>query len=140
MMNVKPLIMLPLFLIMSNCKTKTATAQAENQTGNTISIELGKTKTIPGSKLSLQFKEVVEESRCPVDVTCVWEGIAIVDIAATSGSEKADLQIATRDFEQKNVKKSASFAGYRVTLVELKPQPGAKEEPVTAIFKYEKEK
>ena len=94
---------------------------------------------IPNSKVSIQFKEVVEESRCPLDVTCVWEGIAIINIDAVSNNQATNFQVGTRDFLPKNVTKSFSFSGYKFTLVELKPQPGGKEEPTTVSFKYEKE-
>lgn len=138
-MNIKTIFCLPLFFLMSNCKTQTAKTETSAVTNNMITIGLEKQVKIPNSKVSLQFKEVVEESRCPVDVTCVWEGIAIVNIEAISGNEKTTFQVANRDFLQKNVMKSFSFSGYKFTLVELRPQPGGKEEPTTVSFKYEKE-
>ncbi|MBV6878611.1 hypothetical protein NG800_001860 [Epilithonimonas ginsengisoli] len=140
MMNIKTIFCIPLLLLMSNCKTQTSSkTETSTVTNNIVTIGLDKQVKIPNSKVSLQFKEVVEESRCPVDVTCVWEGIAIVNVEATSGSEKMDFKVATRDFLPKNVTKTFSFSGYKFTLTELKPQPGAKEEPATVSFKFEKE-
>lgn len=140
MMNIKTIFCIPLLLLMSNCKTQTSSkTETSTVTNNIVTIGLDKQVKIPNSKVSLQFKEVVEESRCPVDVTCVWEGIAIVNVEATSGSEKMDFKVATRDFLPKNVTKTFSFSGYKFTLVELKPQPGSKEEPATVSFKFEKE-
>jgi hypothetical protein len=139
MMNIKTLFCLPLLLLMSNCKTQTSKAETSVVTNNTITIGLGKQVKIPNSKVSLQLQEVVDDSRCPVDVTCVWEGIAIVNIEGISGTQKTDFQVGTRDFLPKNVTKSFSFSGYRFTLTDLKPYPGGKEEPTTVSFKYEKE-
>lgn len=140
MMNIKTIFCIPLLLLMSNCKTQTSSkTETSIVNNNTVTIGLDKQVKIPNSKVSLQFKEVVEESRCPVDVTCVWEGIAIVNVEAISGSEKMDFKVATRDFLPKNVTKSFSFSGYKFTLTELKPQPGGKEEPTTVSFKYKKE-
>jgi len=124
---------------MSNCKTQTAKTETTAVTNNTVTIGLEKQAKIPNSKVTIQFKEVVEESRCPIDVTCVWEGIAIINVDAVSGNQKQNFQVATRDFLQKNLTNSFNFSGYRFTLVELKPQPGGKEEPTTVTFKYEKE-
>lgn len=139
-MNIKTIFCIPLLLLMSNCKTQTSSkTETSTVTNNTVTIGLDKQVKIPNSKVSLQLKEVVEESRCPVDVTCVWEGLAIVEIEATSGTQKSDFRVATKDFEQKNVKNSFSFSGYKFILAELKPQPGGKEEPTTVSFKYEKE-
>jgi len=138
-MNIKTIFCIPLLLLMSNCKTQTAKTETTAVTNNTVTIGLEKQAKIPNSKVTIQFKEVVEESRCPIDVTCVWEGIAIINVDAVSGNQKQNFQVATRDFLQKNLTNSFNFSGYRFTLVELKPQPGGKEEPTTVTFKYEKE-
>ena len=138
-MNIKTIFCIPLFFLMSNCKTQTSQTETPTVTNNTITIGLEKQVKIPNSKVSLQFKEVVEESRCPLDVTCVWEGIAIINIDAVSNNQATNFQVGTRDFLPKNVTKSFSFSGYKFTLIELKPQPGGKEEPTTVSFKYEKE-
>ncbi len=138
-MNIKLLICAPLLLIMSNCKTQTSKAETSVVTNNTLTIGLEKQVKIPNSKVSLQFKEVTEDSRCPVDVTCIWEGIATVNIEGISGTQKTNFQVGTRDFLPKNVSKSFNFSGYRFTLTDLKPYPGGKEESASVTFKYEKE-
>ena len=137
-MNFKSLLFAPILLLMSNCTTQSQTQASEN--GNkTITIGINKTAKIPNSKISLEFKNILEDSRCPVDVTCVWEGIAIADIKANSGQKTADFQVATRDFQPKSASKSFSFSGYRFTLTDLKPYPGGKETSESVTFKYEKE-
>ena len=138
-MNIKLLFCAPLLLLMSNCKTQTSQAEATDPTNNTVTIGLEKQVKIPNSKVSIQFKDILEDSRCPVDVTCVWEGVATVDIEAVSGTQKASFQVGTRDFLPKNITKSFSFSGYKFTLTELKSQPGAKSEAASVSFKYEKE-
>jgi len=138
-MNIKLLICAPLLLLMSNCKTQTSKSETSVVTNNTITVGLEKQAKIPNSKINLQFREITEDSRCPVDVTCVWEGIAIVNIEAHSGTEKTNFQVGTRDFLPKNVSKSFSFSGYRFTLTDLKPYPGGKQESESVTFKYEKE-
>jgi hypothetical protein len=40
-------------------------------------------------------------------VTCVWEGIAIVNLKANNGSETKNIQLATKDFEPKKTLKKA---------------------------------
>lgn len=138
-MNIKIFFCIPLLLLMSNCKTQTSITEASTVADNTVTIGLEKQVKIPNSNVSLQFKEVMEDSRCPVNVTCVWEGVATVNMAGISGTQKTNFQVGTRDFLPKNVTNSFTFSGYKFTLTELKPQPGAKEEPVTVSFKYEKE-
>lgn len=137
-MNLKSLLFAPILLLMSNCTTQSQ-AQTSESGNNTITIGINKTAKIPNSKINLEFKNIVEDSRCPVDVTCVWEGIAIVDVNINSGKETEDFQVATRDFQPKNATKSFSFSGYKFTLTDLKPYPGGKEESESVTFKYEKE-
>ncbi|MFH1764671.1 MAG: hypothetical protein ABIF09_10810 [Gemmatimonadota bacterium] len=40
---------------------------------------------LEGSVLRFSFGEVLEDSRCPVDVTCVWAGNAKVVIGIAAG-------------------------------------------------------
>lgn|GEM_PF-582953 len=139
MMNIKLLFCLPLLLLMSSCKTQTSQTETTTVTNNTIIIGINKTAKIPNSKISLEFKNISEDSRCPVDANCVWEGIAIVSIEGISGNNQTNFQVGTRNFIPKNVTKSFSFSGYTFILVDLKPQPGGKEKNESVTFKYEKE-
>ena len=138
MMNLKSLLFAPVILLMSNCTTQSQ-AQTSESGNNTITIGINKTAKIPNSKINLEFKNIVEDSRCPVDVTCVWEGIAIVNLKANNGSETKNIQLATKDFEPKNTKKSTDFDGYKISLIDVKPYPGGKQEPKSITLKYEKE-
>ncbi|MFC0345955.1 MULTISPECIES: hypothetical protein [Epilithonimonas] len=138
MMNLKSLLFAPVILLMSNCTTQSQ-AQTSESGNNTITIGINKTAKIPNSKINLEFKNIVEDSRCPIDATCVWEGIAIVYVNVNSGKQTEDFQVATRDFQPKSANKSFSFSGYRFTLTDLKPYPGGKEESESVTFKYEKE-
>ncbi|WP_027382285.1 hypothetical protein [Epilithonimonas caeni] len=138
MMNFKPLLFAPLLLLMSNCKTQSQTQTSENG-NNTITIGINRSVKIPNSKISLEFLNIAEDSRCPVNVTCVWEGIAKVNVEGTDGNQKTNFQVGTRDFLPQNVSKSFSFSGYRFTLTDLKPYPGGKEESESVTLKYEKE-
>lgn len=128
---------MPLLLLMSNCKTKSQT-HTQNSDIKTISIGINKKITIPNSKISLEFKEIIEDSRCPVDVTCVWEGIAIVSIDAINGNERTNFQISNQNFEDRNIARSATVSGYKFTWIQLKPQPGEKEQSPVLTLQYEK--
>ena len=134
-MNFKLLIFAPVLLLMSNCKTQSQTQTSDD---NTITIGINEKTTIPNSKISLEFKEIVEDSRCPVDVTCVWEGIAIVNMDATNGNQKTNFQISNQNLEDKNITRSISVSGYKITWQQLKPQPGGKEETPFVTLQYKK--
>lgn len=42
--------------------------------GQEFSLRIGESKGIKGEDLQIKFLEVTEDSRCPKDVVCVWEG------------------------------------------------------------------
>ena len=136
---MKLLYVAPFLLLMTNCKTQTSKPETSIVSNNTIKIDLEKQVKIPNSKITLKFKEVTEDSRCPVDVTCVWEGIATVNIEANSENQAKSFLVGTRDFLAKNISKSFSFSGYRFIVTELIPQPGGKPQPTSVTLKYEKE-
>jgi hypothetical protein len=74
---------------------------------------------LTGTNLELTFVAVVEDSRCPTDVVCVWEGNAVVEVAleVSDGAESVvqlNSTLEPRSFER---------AGVRVTFVELQPHP-----------------
>lgn len=136
-MNFKTFLIAPAILLMANCKTQT---QSEPQKSDgTITVAVNKKVTIPDSKISIEFQQISEDSRCPANVTCVWEGIAIVNLKMSNGKENKDIQFATRNFEPKNAVKSLNYDGYNITLQDVKPYPGGKQEAQSITLKYEKE-
>ena len=42
--------------------------------GQEFSLQIGQSASIRGENLQIRFLEVTEDSRCPKDVICVWEG------------------------------------------------------------------
>jgi hypothetical protein len=79
---------------------------------------INKEISIPNSKVTIEFENISEDSRCPANVTCVWEGIAIVNLKAVSGSETKDIRLQQR-FLPKQVTKSFSYSGFRFTLQDM---------------------
>ena len=48
--------------------------------GASFTLAQGQTATVRGTETRITFKQVREDSRCPVDVTCVWAGDAKIEI------------------------------------------------------------
>lgn len=42
--------------------------------GEEFSLAVGEIVSVEGAMLSVEFVEVIEDSRCPTGVQCVWEG------------------------------------------------------------------
>jgi hypothetical protein len=64
--------------------------------GAEFSLPIGKTAAINGDGTRITFRQVREDSRCPVDVTCVWEGDAKIEVTihrTGSPDETANLSL-----------------------------------------------
>lgn len=46
--------------------------------GEEFSLKVGQSAVIRGEGLEIGFEQVLEDSRCPRDVTCIWEGRVVV--------------------------------------------------------------
>ena len=86
-----------------------------------IGIKVPKGETVVLKGVSIKFLEVVEDSRCPKGVDCIWAGRAIVKVEVTSNGkteEKTLLFGEVRPGEEKNTNlfSSAKFAINGLTL------------------------
>ena len=86
------------------------------QACQTLEIRFGQQKTTKTGGVTVKFLELIEDSRCPVDVNCVWAGVARIKAAITRGGKTSEAELNTMD------KKSADFQGYTVTLTDLQPR------------------
>lgn len=87
--------------------------------GQAFSLPLGGTASLKGSDVRLTFKDVRTDSRCPVDVQCVWAGEAKIGVVI-SGNGTTDetkvLGLAPADSE-------ARTGSLRIRFVGLAPVP-----------------
>ena len=134
-MNIKLILCIPLFLLIIGCKTQNTKPETSD---GPIIIMQNSAEKIPNSKITLTFRNIVEDSRCPADATCIWEGIAIVNLTAKYGNETQNFQIATRDFAPKNALKSFEYKGYTFTLEDVNPKPGGKKQEAFISIHYKK--
>ena len=84
-----------------------------------FSLPIGKTATVSGSPTRITFKQVRDDSRCPRNVVCVWEGDARIEVAvAREGlpSESAVLTLSSPGNE-------TQVGGLFVRFVGLAPYP-----------------
>lgn len=70
-------------------------------------------------ELTLEFSRVLEESRCPASVTCVWQGNARILVTAHQGSNVSLLELNTHPAFPTSV----VFGNYFITLRDLQPYP-----------------
>lgn len=82
-------------------------------------ISYGETVSVGGG-LSLEFTTLAEESRCPVDVTCIWEGNAQILMRWRSPRGEGRIELNTHP----NRQTSATVDSRSVNLRKLEPYPG----------------
>jgi hypothetical protein len=89
------------------------------QPGDTVRLAPATVVSIADSGVQLAFREVTEDSRCPVNVTCVWAGDAAVVLEARLGYSAWKRMTVHTDREPR----AADYGPYRFRLVALEPAP-----------------
>ena len=88
-------------------------------------LEAGKQALIKDTGLVVRFASVIGDSRCPKDVTCVWEGSAevAIDLVKTSGSSTEDRSTHTMKLATGRGPSEGADFGYAVHLLDVRPYP-----------------
>jgi len=106
-------------LAMAACGNKVGTPSGEKvPLGREFTLAVGQSVVVEDD-VRLTLKSVSDDSRCPVDVTCVWEGDAKVAVEVLTPTPRAEHELHTsgRDSHE------ARHGAYRITLVKLEPAP-----------------
>ncbi len=82
-----------------------------------VKVGLNKEKQVAGSKLRVRFVEMVEDSRCPADVECIWAGNAKIHLEV---KQRGRTEMVT--LEMMNAT-AVVIGGYSFKLTELTPVP-----------------
>lgn len=103
-----------------------------------MSVAVGETRAVGSTGVTIEFRAVTEESRCPLSALCVWEGNAQVALRIANGyggSRDATLNTSLEP-------RAIDFAGLRIILTVLDPYPtGEAIDPAdyVATFRIERE-
>ncbi len=84
-----------------------------------FTLQVGQQAVIKDTPLQLRFVSVPEDSRCPVEVDCVWAGDARVRLLVSF----ADSAEKTLDLHSFLEPRFEFVRGYRITLERLEPAP-----------------
>ena len=75
----------------------------------------------------------LEDSRCPANSTCVWEGVAIGKFSLHVDSKDYPFSLATKKFPG-SISTDTTIAGYQISLIDILPHPGTGTQPVRAVL------
>jgi hypothetical protein len=89
--------------------------------GQEFDLKIDQEAAIEGEGLAVVFESVLEDSRCPEGVDCIWSGNAKIRIRSSKQKHApAHIEINTHVEP-----KSSSYLDYEIKLVALKPRPKA---------------
>jgi len=118
---------LAIVLVLSSCIGSVDEDKA--RLGEEFSLHIGESIGIIGEDLEIEFVEVSEDSRCPKDVTCIWEGrvTAVVEISTGGSSQQLNLsQPGLTDAPARE-----KYGGYELTY-KVEPYPEKAEMEITS--------
>lgn len=95
-------------------------------------------KTVTKDDLTIEFVSLIEDSRCPIGVNCIWAGNAKVQIKVSNKKKASKVFELNTNLQPKTV----NFECYEIALESLTPHPKAdvstNPNDYTAIFAVSK--
>lgn len=112
-----------LFVVASGCagpaEPDLSEASSRDVAGE-VELAPGRTVTIPGTSVGVTLVTVEEDSRCPVDVVCVWQGNVRATLDLQGPGAGPDVRVGLNTVLEPT---AIDFAGLTLTIVDVKPVP-----------------
>lgn len=88
--------------------------------GQEFSLSIGQSASMNDSDLGITLLEILADSRCPKDVTCVWAGEAVASVAITLGDSTEIMTLTQPGLSSVNT--SVTYGEYRIYF-DVQPYP-----------------
>jgi len=98
----------------TDAKLQTSQTVSQREIGRAFDMKIG--ETVGVGDLRLTFRSVEGDSRCPIDVVCVWAGDAEIALKIEQGSQAAVAALHTTLEPKKS-----EWNGYTISLVSIAP-------------------
>jgi len=89
----------------------------------TFELDYRETKTFDNANFSITFENLIEDSRCPTDVVCGWEGRAIVEVKVQENEAISMYKLATYNSANLDSLLTFQHEDYTVKLIQVNPIP-----------------
>lgn len=109
------LAIFPLLFVLATVWAQPSTDVKQVALNQEFEIKVGERVSVEGLKIN--FETVAEDSRCPVDVTCVWAGNAKVILKLSKTRKRAAQLKLNTGLEPRHL----LYDGYDVKLVGISP-------------------
>ena len=107
---------------------KAAVKQAEKEASAKVSqsgviyLKEGENKFLKEYEMNVTFKKMLEDSRCPEGVNCIWAGVATAEVEVMGlATRPVIIKISTMDDASRGYADSQDFNGYQITLSDVAP-------------------
>jgi len=97
---------------------------------NPLTLSVGETQLVRG--LSITYTAVLGDSRCPIDVVCIWEGNAESQLRLSAPGHEPVVRVLNTSY---NFATSVSYAGYQIQHLYLEPAPVSTKWPAPEDYK-----
>ena len=125
-MNVRPLAVAFTLLILAACASTSLPTDpvvySQAEAADSIRIRIGQTVVVEG--IRTRFHAVESDSRCPMDVVCVWAGDAVANFVVEQNCECRSAAFELKLHTTLEPKTGTAY-GFRVELLQLAPYPRA---------------
>ena len=83
-------------------------------------LQINQSAEIKSEELKITFLNVTSDSRCPADVTCIWQGQADIEISVQKGDQDSTLSLSIGGDSSPE---ESIFDLYLIQLVDISPYP-----------------
>jgi hypothetical protein len=88
-----------------------------------FTLGVGQKAFFRNSELILQVEDVIEDSRCPLGITCVWQGqVRVITAVTTPNQENNALELIYQEGATAEIN-SRTFDGFVIELTKVLPAP-----------------
>jgi len=112
-------VVLFLSILLLGCAIKSADVSAELD--KQFSLKANQTASIDSEGLTIKFREISGDSRCPSDVVCVWAGEVTAKLELKKSTNEAPIQLILGAGADN--RSEAEFDDYSIKLVSVDPYP-----------------
>jgi hypothetical protein len=99
----------------------TANRPAIVQLEQPFQLKVAQVAQISSENVQLKFLEVQQDSRCPVNVQCIWQGQAKIAVSLTKNEKNLGNLTLETSLDDKPIAKSLD--GYSIKLIKVTPRP-----------------
>lgn len=113
---LRSIIAVIVLLLIVSCAKEAVNAN-EGSSKEEVTIKVGELVIVSGTSLAIEFSSVTQDSRCPIDVICVWAGNAETEMAFHVPGSPVTVGYLNTFEEPREI----SYSGYHIKLKDLKP-------------------